>query len=160
MKKKFLKSILTMTMICTLSATTIIPAYAKLNGEDALLLSAFNAGTANYDLTVTKTGSSSDDNKSLRTSKDGGANYEAKFYVRPTYFSCSARKGKMRVHSLQWGYPKNVTSNELVISKTNLNTTKSANYTYKVPAKEYYYLIAGYYSGSINSVRSKGKYTP
>ena len=64
MKKKFLKSILTMTMICTLSATTIIPAYA---------------GTSNYDLTVTKTGSSSDDNKSLRTSKDGGANYEAKF---------------------------------------------------------------------------------
>ena len=52
MKKKFLKSILTMTMICTLSATTIIPAYA---------------GTSNYDMTVTKTGSSSDDNKSLRS---------------------------------------------------------------------------------------------
>ena len=145
MKKKFLKSILTMTMICTLSATTIIPAYA---------------GTSNYDMTVTKTGSSSDDNKSLRTSKDGGANYEAKFYVRPTYFSCSAGKGKMRVHSMQWGFPNNIISNELVLSKNNLNTTKSANYTYKVPAKEYYYLITGYYSGSVNSVRSKGKYTP
>ena len=115
---------------------------------------------SNYDMTVTKTGSSSDDNKSLRTSKDGGANYEAKFYVRPTYFSCSAGKGKMRVHSMQWGFPNNIISNELVLSKNNLNTTKSANYTYKVPAKEYYYLIAGYYSGSVNSVRSKGKYTP
>lgn len=66
----------------------------------------------------------------------------------------------MRVHSMQWGFPNNIISNELVLSKNNLNTTKSANYTYKVTGKEYYYLIAGYYSGSVNSVRSKGKYTP
>lgn len=145
MLNNLLKRIITITIFCMISVFTFIPVYA---------------GTSNYDMTVSKSGSSSDDNKSLRTSKDGGSNYEAKYYVRPTYFSCVASKGKMRVHSIRYDYPNNSVSNELVISKANLDTVKSALYSYRVPYNEYYFLIAGYYSGTVNSIRSKGKYTP
>lgn len=145
MKKKIFKKVVTLTLCCVMCVSSIIPTFA---------------GTSNYDLTVSKSGSASDDNKSLRTSKDGGSDYEAKFYVTPSYFSCVASKGKMRVHSLRVDFPNNVISDGLVISKAHIGTPKTALYSYQVAANQYYFLIAGYYSGTVNSIQSKGKYTP
>ena len=148
MKVSMVKKMAALTFCGVLCLANVVPAFATTSQYN--IITSRNSNEAKYD-----------DNVSLRTQKDGGSKYESKYYVSPTWFNTkSAAAGKISLRSYRESYFKNVISHEVLISLSSKGKTKSAGYTYKVPAREFYRLAGRYYSGSVSYIQSKGKYTP
>lgn len=141
-KEKFIKKITALILCGIMCISTVVPTFAE---------------RSIYTILVTKNGKGQD-NESYATRKDGGNAYEAKYYVTPTYFSCSKDKGMVKMLSVTAEF-RNPVSNELYTSKADLNKKKTELYAYKVSAGDYR-LLASYHKGTVSSISTQGRYTP
>lgn len=111
------------------------------------------AQTSQFDITVNKNTTNADP-LSMRTIKDAdGDDY---FYVKPTYFSST---GTINVRSVYLNTPS-IRSPYYNLSSGGVNVTRSFYYGSNVPDGVYYYLEGDYSSGTSNTMRVKGNYTP
>ena len=130
MKKTKIKKIgMAMAMLATVLCISAIPARAKTSEY------YFNLKVNTSDI-------------SLRTLKDGGSDFEQRFYVTPTYFNNNVRYHAasflLDTHS-QYGV-------DIALSPSGVNKTVNGSYYKYASANKYYYLVGTYDAADRKSV--------
>lgn len=132
--KKLISLLLGVMLICSMSVSA-------------------SALTTGLDLTVTKNGSNQD-NYSWKTEKDGGGQYKNVAYATSTGFSGS---GVIKMYSRQ---DDNTSIKSGTMNFSSSGVALSSAYNKYAKSGTTYRIYSWYGSGSSNSLRLIGRYTP